>query len=211
MDQWLPRILTAIAGYLIGSFPTGVFLSKYKYRIDVREMGSGNIGATNVTRVFGWSAGALVFLIDFLKGLVPMMMIYSLVEKDPWITAFAGVGLIVGHCFSFFLGFDGGKGVATSFGVLCIVNWVGALVTLVGYVLGIASTRISAVGSLLGVLVLLSYTLVGDLEEPVKVLFFIISVLIIVRHKPNIERLLSNFKENPNEEENESVDRPTSD
>src|ERR1700684_147405 len=93
-------ILCVLGGYLLGSFPTGVVLSRRKYGIDVREMGSGNIGATNVTRVVGWYAGILVFLVDLAKGTLSLCYLRSRFPGEPWLLTTASLALVVGHCFS---------------------------------------------------------------------------------------------------------------
>src|SRR5271154_6882488 len=91
-----------IPAYILGSFPTGVVLSRRKYGIDVREMGSGNIGATNVTRVFGWYAGVLVFVVDFLKGCLPVWLARHYAIGQPWLAVTVGVAVVLGHCFSLY-------------------------------------------------------------------------------------------------------------
>ena len=181
----------AIAGYLLGSFPTGVVLSRRKYGIDVREMGSGNIGATNVTRVFGWYAGVLVFVVDFLKSFVPLMIIRAYYPGQPWLLTAAASGLVLGHCFSAYLHLRGGKGVATSFGCLTVVApWL-ALFAVLAYFILLIVTRISAVGSLGGIVVTWIYLAVVRPSQDVIALVATISLIVIVRHRSNIQRLIS--------------------
>lgn len=183
----------AIGGYLIGSFPTGVVFTRKKYGIDVREMGSGNIGATNVTRNFGWYAGALVFAIDFLKGLVPVFYVRRYFA-NPWAPAVVGLALVIGHCFSAFLRLRGGKGVATSLGVLLAVAPWAAVLAAVVYVVLLATVKISAVGSLGGMAALLAYLAIVPPPFPTLVLALGISVIVLVRHRTNIQRLLNDFQ-----------------
>jgi glycerol-3-phosphate acyltransferase PlsY len=97
-------------GYLLGSFPTGVVLSRMRFGIDVREMGSGNIGATNITRNFGWLAGAFALLMDFLKAWAPLKLMQDYLPGVEWVICATGVAVVLGHCFSIFLGFRGGRG-----------------------------------------------------------------------------------------------------
>lgn len=183
----------SIAGYLVGSFPTGVVLSKKKYGIDVREMGSGNIGATNVTRVFGWYAGVLVFLADFLKGYVPLWVTQKLIPDSPWCLTIVGAMVVLGHCYSLFLRFRGGKGVATSLGCLFMVApWACVAASLV-YIVSLALTRISAIGSLAGVVASFIYIGVSKPEPHVTVLILWVGLIIIVRHQSNIRRLWAGF------------------
>ena len=187
-------VILAIAGYFLGSFPTGVVLSRRKYGIDVREMGSGNIGATNVTRVFGWYAGVLVFVVDFLKSFVPLMILRYYCPDHPWFLTAAASGLVLGHCFSAFLHLRGGKGVATSFGCLTVVApWL-ALFAGLSYFVLLGISRISAVGSLGGILVTWIYLGVVRPSLDVVTLVAAISFIVIVRHRSNIERLISTAK-----------------
>lgn len=194
MGITLRYIVWAVLGYLIGSFPTGVVLTRNKYGLDVREMGSGNIGATNVTRVFGWYAGALVFLIDFLKGLFPLLFLRYWYPHDEWVLTIAGAALVIGHCFSAYLKFSGGKGVATSVGCLLAVAPWGALIGGLTYALLLLTVRISAVGSLGGLLAVWIYLAVVQPPQPVVVLVLAISSVVIIRHHTNIKRLISDLK-----------------
>lgn len=188
------HILLIPAAYLLGSFPTGVVLSRHKYGIDVREMGSGNIGATNVTRVFGWYAGVLTFLVDFLKGLAPLYLLRHRFLDAPWLVTGCGVALVLGHCFSAYLRLRGGKGVATSLGVLAAVAPWAALVSGVAYVAFLLATRISALGSFAGLLASWIYLAIEKPPLPSVVMVVSVSVLVLLRHHENIRRLLSDLK-----------------
>lgn len=194
MDLTTRYIVWGVLGYLMGSFPTGVVLTRNKYGLDVREMGSGNIGATNVTRVFGWYAGALVFLIDFLKGLFPLLFLRYWYPHDAWVLTITGTSLVLGHCFSAYLRLGGGKGVATSLGcLLAVVPWAAVLGGLV-YVLLLVTVKISAVGSLGGILAVLIYLGIVPPPQPAVVLVLAISTIVILRHHTNIKRLISDFR-----------------
>ncbi len=165
-------------------------LTKRKFGLDVREMGSGNIGATNVTRVFGWYAGLLVFLIDFLKGYLPLYGLLKLYPDEPWLLTWSGLALVVGHCFSPYLKLKGGKGVATSLGCLAFFIPQGALVAIVVYGVALAITKISAVGSLSGVLAILIYLGATGPNSAVTWFVFIVALVVIGRHHENIRRLI---------------------
>ena len=180
--------------YLIGSFPTGVVLTRRRYGIDVREMGSGNIGATNVTRVFGWWAGVLVFAIDFCKGAGPVYVAQHYYPHDKWLIAAVGFGVVLGHCFSAFLKLRGGKGVATSFGCMAVLTPLGATIAGVVYLTLLGTTRISAIGSLGGLLTVLIYISIIHPAPPFIVLTLAIGCVVIFRHKSNIVRLWSDLK-----------------
>src|SRR5436190_13526765 len=114
--------LLIIGSYLFGAIPFGLLIAKAIAGIDIREVGSKNIGATNVYRVVGKPAGAVVLILDVLKGLLPPVAAWRLGMSDAW-QVVAGLSAIMGHNFSPFLGFRGGKGVATSLGVLFGVSW----------------------------------------------------------------------------------------
>jgi acyl phosphate:glycerol-3-phosphate acyltransferase len=181
--------LCALGAYLIGSYPTGVFLTRRKYGLDVRDMGSGNIGATNVTRVFGWYAGALTFLVDFMKGMVPLYFIKKYFPDKPWALAVVATFLVIGHCYSFYLGFRGGKGVATSLGCTVLIAPWCALASGISYVAFLVITKISAVGSLAGLLAAFIYILIERPPTHVVVLIMSCSLIVLWRHKENIRRL----------------------
>jgi glycerol-3-phosphate acyltransferase PlsY len=186
--------LFALAGYLLGSFPTGVVLSRRRYGIDVREMGSGNIGATNVTRVFGWYAGILVFVADFLKSFLPLYYIRNYFPDSPWLLTSTGAALVLGHCFSLYLKGRGGKGVATSFGCLAVVAPGMALFSASAYLVLLLTTRISAVGSLGGLVVTWIYLAILEPPGYLTALVAAISVVVIIRHRSNIRRLIETVK-----------------
>lgn len=188
---WVHTVLVAAGGYLLGGFPTGVVLSRKKYGIDVREMGSGNIGATNVTRVFGWYAGVFVFLIDFVKGFLPIWFIYREFPQEHWLASVAAVALVAGHCFSPYLKGRGGKGVATSFGCLSILAPWGALIAAAVYFVCLLVFRISAVGSLWSVGSILIYLNWVKPEASVQGAIYGICFFVLIRHYPNIIRLLN--------------------
>lgn len=187
-------LASVLLGYLIGGFPTGVVLTRKRYGLDVREMGSGNIGATNVTRVFGWYAGLLVFVVDFLKGFLPLLLLNKFFPNEPWLLTLTAAFLVLGHCFSPFLKFRGGKGVATSFGCITLVApWCALSVGLV-YAVLLITTKISAVGSLGAILGALVYLLVANPPPHVTYLVLGIAVVVVVRHRQNIFRLIDTIK-----------------
>src|SRR4028119_1387301 len=121
--------MTALAlfiSYLLGAIPFGVLVGRAR-GIDVRAVGSGNIGTTNVWRALGPGAGSLVFALDVAKGLAAPLLACTLVGNEYWIIALCALVAVLGHTFSVFLKFKGGKGIATAFGVLLGLNWMLAL------------------------------------------------------------------------------------
>jgi glycerol-3-phosphate acyltransferase PlsY len=137
-----------LLGYLLGSVPFSVWLGKWWFHKDVRQFGSGNPGATNALRVFGPSFGLLVFLLDALKGWLPLWLILNFLNEAvalEWI----GISAVLGHMFSVFLGFKGGKGAATSLGVLSFFHWGWFVVAIVLFGVGYGLQRRVSLGTLL--------------------------------------------------------------
>ena len=181
-------LVTALA-YLAGSIPTGVLLGRLA-GVDVRSAGSGNIGATNVARTAGRSLGILTLLGDALKGLLPVLVVHAL-GFDAAVVAMTAVAALCGHVFSIFLGFRGGKGVATGVGVM--LGLAPAIVPIPLAVFGIAMalSKIVSLSSILAtvsaaiVVVLFGYPFSTELAAAT------IAGLIIFRHRENISRLLA--------------------
>jgi glycerol-3-phosphate acyltransferase PlsY len=158
-------------------------------------MGSGNIGATNVTRVFGWYAGILTLLIDFTKGYLPLFLLHRYFPDDPWLLTVGAFSLVIGHCYSLFLKFHGGKGVATSLGCLLFVApWCAAIAVLT-YMAFLLITKISAVGSLGGIAAALIYFAFVPSNRPAAALVVGTALIVMWRHKDNIKRLVKTSQE----------------
>ncbi len=176
------------AAYLLGSIPTGLWLVRWIRGLDVREHGSGNIGTANVYRVAGPWLGAAVLAADVLKGLLPVLAVQATGLGSAWAVA-AGVASIAGHNWSVLLGFRGGKGVATSFGVLVALSPAAAAAAAAVWVLAVAVTRYASVGSILA-LVSVPATM-ALLREPAAHLAFGVAAaaLGVVRHRVNLRRL----------------------
>ena len=178
-----------IAAYLFGSISFGLILAKRR-GIDLRSIGSGNIGATNVGRALGKQTGRLVLVLDMLKGFVPVALARWAFDLPwPWITA-VGLAAALGHVFPIWYGFRGGKGVATSGGVLlAALPPIGAL-TLLTFVVVKKWTRLASVGSLSAATVGASLTLVLDGGEWPVLLATGLWFLVVLRHWGNLIRLL---------------------
>lgn len=175
-------------GYLIGAVPTGLVLVRLLSGADIREHGSGNIGAANVLRVAGPAVAAVVLAADVLKGYLPVWLAIRY-GGGPWTTVLCGLATIAGHNWSVLLRFGGGKGIATSFGVLLGLSLPAALVAAAVYVLVVALTRYSSLGSLLAAVPVPSS--LWRLRAPdAYVAFGVVAVAFaIYRHRGNIERL----------------------
>ena len=187
-------ILLVAAGFLAGSIPFGVLLGRAVLGVDVRTVGSGNIGATNVARAGGKKMGALVLLLDAAKAIVPILVARRLLAGAPsaeaW-TVGVAVAAFLGHLFPPWLGFRGGKGVATGLGVFAVLAPWAALVAVVGYALVYGATRISSLGSLTGTaLCVIGAFVAHGARSPVSWAGLVIGALIFLRHRENIRRLL---------------------
>lgn len=191
----LNEIITIAIAYLIGSVPIGLIISKMKKGIDIREHGSGNIGATNVFRSIGKKEALLTFAGDVLKGFIAVLIAYFVLEKKEIWIAITGIAVVIGHMYPIFLKFHGGKGVATGFGTFIWMMPLAALSAMVIWGICSAICRYVSLGSIVAAL---SLPILGGLYDQPK--FYILSstivaILIIYRHKDNIKRLLDG-KEN---------------
>ena len=183
-----PYVLCA-AAYLAGSIPFGALLGRVK-GIDLRQVGSGNIGATNVARAMGKGWAIAVLAADACKGFVPVWLGRHFGLSATAI-ALAGAAAIVGHMFTLFLRGRGGKGVATSLGVALALSPIAALAGFVAYAVVFAPTRLSSLGSLLGVWTFaLLFVLREQPERPLIALALGGAVLVTLRHRENIARLI---------------------
>lgn len=206
--------------YLIGSIPFGLIAGKLVKGIDVREYGSGNIGATNVIRVLGKGWGYLVFCLDVLKGFLPTFLVsYFLQGQDleagkefiGWIVVLVGIFSVLGHSFSCFLKFKGGKGVCTSLGVIIGLDWRVACIAYGLFLIVLFIWRYVSLGSILAALsvpVMFIFFKYFDAPLSYKIIGFIMFLAIFVKHIPNIKRLLnhteSKFGEKAKDKNNEN-------
>ncbi len=195
-------IIVAIVAYLLGSISFSVIISKKMAGFDVREKGSGNAGATNMLRSVGKGAAALTLLADALKGVVAILfaIIVGAIVKDTdkaLLVQIAGIAVVLGHTFPIFFGFKGGKGIATSLGVLLMTNWKIALICLVFALVLMALTKMVSMGSvgaaiLFPVLVLFINTNYTVLEGSSYFVYSVIlAVLVAFNHRSNIKRILN--------------------
>ncbi|KXS50051.1 MAG: glycerol-3-phosphate acyltransferase PlsY [Halanaerobium sp. 4-GBenrich] len=197
------RIFIAILiSYLIGSIPSGFLLTKYVMKKDVRQYGSGNIGATNVARVMGLKSGILVAVFDILKGYLGVMVGQAILG-DNLSTAilFVAIAAIAGHDWSIFLGFSGGKGVATTFGVILRLYPLAFLIYALIWLALVLTTRYVSLGSIIGSMSL-PLTLYFTSFATKHVIFAaLLWLFVMYTHRANIKRLL-NGEENRMDPEN---------
>ncbi|MHB1418849.1 MAG: glycerol-3-phosphate 1-O-acyltransferase PlsY [Bacillota bacterium] len=182
-------IIILIASYLIGSIPVAYIAGRYFKGIDIRKVGSGNVGATNVFRNLGPFPAVLVLIGDVAKGVVTVWWGGAVGGEN--IALLAGLAAIAGHNWSIFLGFRGGKGVATGLGLFLALSPKVAMIALAIFVVVVLVTRFVSLGSILGSASIPILFLVYD--KPIAYFFvsLLVVVLVIYRHRANIQRLLS--------------------
>ncbi len=181
-------ILSSVAAYLCGSIPTGALIAK-RQGVTIQEVGSGNIGATNVARTAGKKAGILTLIGDILKGLFPVLLVRWLGLGEV-VQASAAVMATLGHLFPVFLRFAGGKGVATGLGVFLGLAPAAILTALLGFALVFAVFRIVSLASLVAAALTPCFIFLFAYPQPVLLSGIVIAGLIIVCHHENIGRLL---------------------
>ncbi|HWP58831.1 MAG TPA: glycerol-3-phosphate 1-O-acyltransferase PlsY [Candidatus Acidoferrales bacterium] len=182
--------LTLLAlAYLCGSVPVGFLLSAAA-GVDIRACGSGNIGATNVARVVGWRQGLFTLLGDAAKGFLPVLVARYLEFADPQV-ALAGLAAFLGHLYPAFLKFRGGKGVATAFGVLLAVAPLSVLILALVFALVAAVTRAASAASLAAAAAVPLVLWLLKSSAPIVGLGLVMALLVIWRHRDNIQRLLA--------------------
>ena len=186
-DDLLPYAL-CLLGYLLGSIPFGLLLTRAAGLGDIRGIGSGNIGATNVLRTGRKNLAALTLLLDAMKGAAAVVVAWRLDARDT--ALLAGLAAVLGHLFPIWLHFKGGKGVATGFAVLAAASWPVGLAACVVWLIIAAITRLSSLASLTAFAAAPVFAIILRDFSVVK-LAFTIAVLIFVRHQANIRRLIA--------------------
>ncbi|MDD4004301.1 MAG: glycerol-3-phosphate 1-O-acyltransferase PlsY [Elusimicrobiaceae bacterium] len=186
-------VLLLAASYILGGIPSGYLIARSVKGIDIREHGSGNPGAANVYRIVGKWAGWGTMLGDSLKGFVPVTLAIHFYPDNYWLAIACGIMAIISHMWSIFLKFRGGKGVATSLGVFAALLPVPTLIAFVVFVVSVALSGHISVGSIVaGVTLPIVSFAMGKYPLPFLVTVSLVSALIIVRHIPNIKRLIKN-------------------
>lgn len=182
-------ILILILAYLIGSIPFSLIIGRLFKGIDIRDHGSGNVGATNVLRTVGKKEAALALIADMLKGVLPVLLAIFVLE-DFWIAATA-VLVVLGHVFPVFAGFKGGKGVATSLGALIVIIPTAVIISVIVWFLVLAVFRYASLASIIAAVAL--PTACWGLNSPLAftTAASINSVIIILKHTGNIKRLIA--------------------
>lgn len=200
------NIIITIVAYLLGSIPTSVWISRAFYNIDIRDFGSGNAGSTNTFRILGVKAGIIVFLVDVLKGFVAVNLIhftkYYIPHSGDYINIqlLLGIAAMLGHIFPVYVGFRGGKGVATLFGVICAISLYPTLIMAGIFIITLVATRYVSLSSMVAGFSFPVLTIVIFKETtPTLVIFsLIMAILMLFTHQKNIERLLAKEEKKAN-------------
>lgn len=198
-------LIIIIIAYLLGNISTSYIVAKRLAGVDIRTQGSGNAGSTNVLRTLGKKAGALTFIGDVLKGLIAVLLARLIahgVHMDQSICAyFAVVAVVLGHNYPAFLGFKGGKGVATSLGSMLGMNPLVAIICLGFFIIVVAITKYVSLGSILGIglspiIMLINHNTKGFLVT------LILTISVAITHKENIKRLINGTERKIGEKKN---------
>lgn len=215
---WLMVMGIAVGAYLLGSIPTGYVVAKAIKGIDIRQYGSGNVGATNVFRVVGKPAGIAVLAIDLLKGVGAVLLAQQLIQAEglsgvfsapAWLVTLAGLLAILGHSKSVWLGFAGGKSAATGCGVLLALAWPVGLGTAAVFGLMLALSRIVSLSSITAAIAAPLLMLLTHQPLPYGLLAVAGGAYVILRHHSNIQRLLAGAEPKLGRKVAPKVDRKT--
>jgi glycerol-3-phosphate acyltransferase PlsY len=179
-------VMIVAGAFVVGAIPFGVLVSRAFFGTDLRRAGSGNIGAANALRTLGKRGAAAVLVLDALKGFVPTLVAGLL--AGPALAGAAGLAAVAGHCWSPFLGFRGGKGVATLFGSLFALWWPAGFAFAIVWIAAVVAAGYASVGSMLGALAMAPVLWFG-IGTPGFVYGLVAALLVIVRHRENLERL----------------------
>jgi len=182
--------LALAVGYLSGSIPFGLLLTKLAGMGDIREIGSGNIGATNVLRTGRKGIAALTMILDCLKGLAPVLAVGLLWPEEHVVKAATGLVAFLGHLFPVWLGFKGGKGVATTAGVVLALSWPAGVIGGMTWVLVLLVLRYSSVASLMAVSVT-PFAMWYFADTPATIAVVAIAALVWIKHHANVRRLMA--------------------
>lgn len=185
----LKELLLIAGAYLLGSIPTGLLLAK-AFGVDIRSAGSGNIGATNVYRTMGRSVGVMTLVGDCLKGLVPVLVAKWLGLPDVWIAA-TGCAAFLGHVYTVFLGFKGGKGVATALGVFLGISPLAVLAAMGVFALVLWKWRYVSLASISAAAAMPPLVAILHRKPLIIAMTLLIAALVVHKHRENIQRLRS--------------------
>lgn len=189
MENTMVWILWLVGAYLIGAIPFGFLIGKMR-GVDVRTVGSKNIGATNVYRIVGHKWGFLAFFCDFLKGFLPAFIASSLFPSPSSLPVLVGLAAVIGHTLTVFMRFRGGKGVATAFGMMVALATYPALLAFAVFVVTVWLSHYISLGSMLAAATLTVLVWLFPCLLAVRIIAVLVAVFVIVKHKSNIQRLM---------------------
>ena len=186
----MTRIIVVLVAYLLGSIPFGYLIVRKQMGADIRETGSGGTGATNVSRRAGKAAGVLTLLLDAAKGCAAVVIAQA-AGSDEWVIAAAAIAVLVGHIFPVWLGFRGGKGVATAVGVFSVLAPIALLSAGVIFIAIVVTTRYVSLGSIIGAVLIPVFVWFQSGRQPLLTAAIVAAVLIVFAHRGNLKRLAS--------------------
>lgn len=188
-------IFLFLLGYVFGSLPNGLWIVKFFYKIDIRNYGSKNIGSTNVFRTVGVKPAVCVLILDILKGVIPLMIATRILTGSEqymhYFVVLTALGALLGHNYSLFLHFKGGKGVATGLGLFAYLQPMGALAGFVVWLVIVIITRYVSLGSIVGAICAAVMGFIWHYPLPYSLFGTLAALFVIIKHKDNIHRLLN--------------------
>lgn len=186
----LLAILLPFTAFLLGSIPSGLLWAKFFGLADPRTIGSGNIGASNVTRLGGKKIGALTLISDAVKGSLPVLFALYYFPESSYLAAITGLCTVVGHCYSIYLNFNGGKGVATALGVFLTLTPFATFFAILTWLLVFYVERITSIAAMSACLIIPLILITQNSETSTVVVSIVIAALIIRRHEQNLKDLI---------------------
>ena len=188
------NILFLLFAYLIGAFPSAVWLGRTFYNTDVREYGSGNAGATNTFRTLGPKAGIPVLLMDILKGWIAVNLVYFVMDNQFELKLAFGIAAVIGHLFPIYTGFRGGKGIATMLGFMIGIYWQAALLSVLVFILTLLISKYVSLSSIIASLAFPFIVIVilgmNNTNSSLIIFSIFVPILSLITHQKNIERLI---------------------
>jgi glycerol-3-phosphate acyltransferase PlsY len=179
-----------IVCYFIGSIPFAYIVVKMAKGVDIREYGSGNVGATNAGRILGKWGFITVFLLDMLKGFLPIFFLMTYFHTAVSLIIGAALALIIGHMYTAFLNFQGGKGVATAVGIYLAISPISLIIAAVAFAVTIYFSKMVSLSSIVAAVVLAIAVFFTNLDMQIKILTIALAGFVIYKHKDNIKRIL---------------------
>lgn len=188
----LDTLIIIVLGYLIGSIPFALIIGKVFYKTDVRKVGSGNLGGTNIGRSLGKKAGIMVILLDASKAAIAMFIAYLLIDIFNLDTNayYAGIAVVIGHCYPIFAGFKGGKGVASAAGFILVINPLLILIALAIFLVNLKVHKMVSLGVLVTVASITIIAFIFPMFDNAKYLLTFLTLFLAYQHRSNIKRII---------------------